>query len=124
MQPLTLLYRLYCKVIDALHVESKLYSMQSELCGLRQCVEKGANVDKSPAYGIANYYSWWTWKKFTLLFHSSQAWTPDKFKEMAMKRYIATAHLYLCTLELYPIQKAKSELSRLTTCQKEMNRGS
>src|SRR5207249_2760314 len=98
-QPLYLLFHLYCSVMDGIHSHQILMSVQQDLCGLKQCALKVPNEDRVPSHRIDDYYAWMTWKKFTLSL-ADRTWTNRRFKEVAMKNYIATAQKYLTRLNL------------------------
>ena len=99
-QPLYILFRLYTLVMESVHPYQILLSVQQDLCGLKQCALKGPNEDRTPSHRIADYYSWMAWKKFTLLL-ADKTWTVARFKEVAIKNYISTAHKYLCRLNVF-----------------------
>ena len=99
--PLHVLFAVYCAVMESVHPYQILLTVQQDLCGLKQCVQKGPNEDRTPSPRIRDYYAWMTWKKFTLML-MDKTWTAQRFKEVAIKNYISTAHKYLCRLGLYP----------------------
>lgn len=97
--PLYVLFRVYDTVMSQIDPNRILLSVQQDLCGLKQCALHGVNEDKVPPQNIANYYEWSSYKRLSAIL-SGKTWTPERFREVAMKNYIATAHRYLCRLKL------------------------
>jgi len=96
--PLFALYRVYCDLMEHVHPYQILYTVQQDLCGLRQCVTKGPNEDRTPPHRTNDYYAWMAWKRWTLMLTDKTWSTQQRFKEVAVKNYIATAHKYLVRL--------------------------
>lgn len=96
-QPLYVMFEIYTKVIDALHPFSLLTRVKDKLSGYRDCVEKGPNSDATPPPDLRegeDYYRWESWRDCTAALRK-KTWTPNKFKEAAIKKYIAISRKYL-----------------------------
>lgn len=94
--PLIIAYNMTLTIIEKLNPYNILQETADELSGYQSCIQKGMNTDKLPPTELGEgeaFYKWCHWKKCSLELNKN-AWTPNKFKEEAMKRYITIAEKY------------------------------
>jgi hypothetical protein len=94
------MYTIHTMMIDKLHPYCLLTSIKQQLGGYRDCVEKGANPDTIPPMTLSQgdeFYKWEAWRDCTCIL-TKEAWTPNKFKDAAIKKYISIARKYLAKL--------------------------
>ena len=101
-KPLYVIYKVYTMTMDNVPPSSLLTRVKMELDGYRDCVQKGPNPETILPTTLskgAEFYRWETWRDCTCILNR-KTWTPNKFKEAAIKKYISIAQKYLVRLEV------------------------
>ncbi len=98
--PLCIAYNVYVETIRNMNPTSLMTEIKSELQGYKDCIEFGPNNDKmAPEHlsGKDSFYRWSKWHTCTAAI-KEKAWTPERFKEAAYKRYVSIASRYVGNL--------------------------
>lgn len=95
--PLLVSFRQYLKTIESLPRHLIIHPIYIQLSGYRDCIVKGMCEDKHCPDSVKEneeFYNWSNWMNATSSLTKS-FWTPNKFKEAALKRYVVIADNYL-----------------------------
>ena len=101
-KPLLVLYEIYKKIMNLIPICSMLRRTEYDLIGIKLCVEKGANPDKSPDHSIhmnRAYYSWFAWRKYTILLTEKCVKNNFSFTDTALLEFIGVSQNYLKLLK-------------------------